>query len=199
MPKWTKDIEAVEATTQATNGNSDPAPQWKYDVFLSFRGVDTRVSFLSHLSHELENSGEIRTFKDDKQLEIGEDISQSLLTAIEESRSAIIVLSKNYAFSAWCLDELTKICQCMKGKKRILPIFFDVDPSVVRYQKDTFGVALQKHARSGRYDIVKVEQWKADLTKVGNLSGWNLKDYKTERDLIEHIVKFVLKTVRQNT
>ncbi|XP_040361978.1 uncharacterized protein LOC112201556 [Rosa chinensis] len=86
MPKWTKDIEAVEATTQATNGNSDPAPQWKYDVFLSFRGVDTRVSFLSHLSHELENSGEIRTFKDDKQLEIGEDISQSLLTAIEESR-----------------------------------------------------------------------------------------------------------------
>ncbi|XP_050370896.1 disease resistance protein RUN1-like [Argentina anserina] len=129
--------ENFEATTQATNGNSEreSAGQWKHDVFLSFRGEDTRQGFLSHLYRELQNTKIIRTFKDDEQLKKGKDISQSLLTAIEESRFAIIVLSHNYAFSAWCLDELTKIFQCMEGKDTILPIFYHVDPSDVRYQR----------------------------------------------------------------
>ncbi|XP_004309607.1 PREDICTED: uncharacterized protein LOC101302224 [Fragaria vesca subsp. vesca] len=94
MPKSTKDFEAVEAAPLATNGNSsqffgspaEPSPQWKHEVFLSFRGEDTRKGFLSHLYHELQKTKVIRTFKDDEQLGRGKDISQTLLTAIEESR-----------------------------------------------------------------------------------------------------------------
>ncbi|PRQ35423.1 putative toll-like receptor, P-loop containing nucleoside triphosphate hydrolase [Rosa chinensis] len=197
MPKLTEDFEGVESTTQATNGNSEPAPQWNHDVFLSFRGDDTRKGFLSHLYHELQNTKVIRTFKDDEQLKKGKDISQSLLRAIEESRFAIVVLSENYAFSAWCLDELTKIFQCMEGKDTILPIFYHADPSDVRYQKGQFEVAFTKHESKARYDIEKVKQWRADLTKVGNLSGWDSKNHKSERELVEDIVKFVLKEVLQ--
>ncbi|XP_061990316.1 probable disease resistance protein At4g27220 [Rosa rugosa] len=193
MPQLTEDFEAVEAT----NGNSEPAPQWKYDVFLSFRGEDTRKGFLSHLYHELQNTKVIRTFKDDQQLEKGKNISQSLLTAIEESRFAIIVLSENYAFSSWCLDELTKIFQCMEDKDTILPIFYYVDPSDVRYQKNKLEVAFTKHSSNLRYSIEKIEQWRADLTKVGHLSGWDSKNYKSERELIEDIVKFVRGRVPQ--
>ncbi|KAH0733918.1 hypothetical protein KY285_009625 [Solanum tuberosum] len=46
----------------------------KYDVFLSFRGEDTRRNFVSHLYNALDLRG-IRTFKDDKRLEIGKSIS----------------------------------------------------------------------------------------------------------------------------
>lgn len=147
-------------------------------MFLSFRGEDTREGFLAHLYHELQNTKVIRTFKDDEQLEKGDDISQSLLMAIEESRFAIIVLSNNYASSAWCLDELTKIVQCMEGRKTILPIFFHVDPSDIRHQKNQFEVAFTEHESKGRYDIKKVKQWRAGLTKVGNLSGWDSKRHK---------------------
>ncbi|KAI5311995.1 hypothetical protein L3X38_041168 [Prunus dulcis] len=43
----------------------------------------------------------IKTFKDDRDLEIGASISPELLTAIEQSHLAIIVLSPNYASSTW--------------------------------------------------------------------------------------------------
>ncbi|XP_004296315.1 PREDICTED: formin-like protein 20-like [Fragaria vesca subsp. vesca] len=197
IPKLTEDFEPVEATTQATNGHCEPAPQWKHDVFLSFRGEDTRKGFLSHLYHELQTTKMIRTFKDDELLKKGKVISQSLVTAIEESRFAIIVLSEHYAFSAWCLDELTKIFQCMEGKDTILPIFYHVDPCDVRYQKNSYEVALTKHESKARHDIEKVKQWRADLTKVGNLSGWDSKNHKSERELVEDIVKVVLKEVLQ--
>ncbi|KAL6195123.1 hypothetical protein ACLB2K_030744 [Fragaria x ananassa] len=205
MPKPTKDLEAAEPTPPATNGNSsqffggpaEPSSQWKHDVFLSFRGEDTRKGFLSHLYHELQNTKVIRTFKDDEQLGRGKDISHALLTAIEESRFAIIVLSENYAFSAWCLDELTKIFHCMEGKDTILPIFYRVDPCDVRYQKNSYEVAFTLHKNKARHGIEKVNQWRADLTKVANLSGWDSKNYRSERELIEDIVKFVLKEVLQ--
>ncbi|KAJ9687303.1 hypothetical protein PVL29_015978 [Vitis rotundifolia] len=59
-----------------------------YDVFLSFRGEDTRCNFTYHLYSGLGRRG-IRTFRDNK-LRRGEAIAPKLLKAIEESRSSVI-------------------------------------------------------------------------------------------------------------
>ncbi|OMO92690.1 hypothetical protein COLO4_17386 [Corchorus olitorius] len=56
----------------------------KYDVFLSFRGDDTRNNFTDHLLAALKRSG-IITFKDDENLEAGESIAPGLSKAIQES------------------------------------------------------------------------------------------------------------------
>ncbi|KAM3383528.1 hypothetical protein P3S68_009103 [Capsicum galapagoense] len=64
-----------------------------YDVFLSFRGEDVRKTFVDHLYVALQLKG-INTFKDDEKLEKGKSISPDLMKAIEESRIALIVLSK---------------------------------------------------------------------------------------------------------
>ena len=82
--------------------------RWKYDVFLSFRGVDTRNNFTDHLYAALQRNG-ILTFKDEEKLRKGNRISSELLKAINESRFAIVILSRNYASSTWCLDELAEI------------------------------------------------------------------------------------------
>ena len=58
-------------------------PQPKNDVFLNFRGEDTRDNFTDHLYHALKDKGFI-TFKDDKELELGNPISTKLLDAIEK-------------------------------------------------------------------------------------------------------------------
>ncbi|KAL6211886.1 hypothetical protein ACLB2K_017109 [Fragaria x ananassa] len=118
-------------------------PQWKYDVFLSFRGNDTRKAFTDHLYTALEQQG-IKTFRDDPELQIGEAISPALFAAIEESRFAII-LSKSYASSTWCLDELVRILECMKARGRVLPIFYDADPSEVRKKTGGFREAFANH------------------------------------------------------
>ncbi|PHT52411.1 hypothetical protein CQW23_06873 [Capsicum baccatum] len=149
-----------------------PSPeiiQWSYDVFLSFRGEDVRKTFVDHLYIALQLKG-INTFKDDEKLERGKSISPDLVRAIEESRIALIVFSKNYANSTWCLDELTKIMECNKQKGQIvLPVFYDVDPSTVRKQKHSYGEAFGKHE-----ERFKVQKWRAALEEAANLSGWDL-------------------------
>ena len=54
--------------------------QYIYDVFLSFRGEDTRMDFMSHLNGFLKLKG-IHNFIDDE-LSRGEEISTELLKAI---------------------------------------------------------------------------------------------------------------------
>ena len=148
--------------------------QWKYDVFLSFRGEDTHDNFTDHLYTALKHKG-IITFRDDERLERGKEISSELLESIESSRFSIIILSKNYASSTWCLEELAKIVEC-DMKSNIFPVFYQVDPSKVRKQRGDFKTAFDKHEKDFKDNLEKVQRWRSALEQVGNLSGWHLKD-----------------------
>ncbi|XP_023754205.1 TMV resistance protein N [Lactuca sativa] len=118
---------------------------WNYHVFLSFRGEDTRKTFVDHLYTALIQQG-ICTYKDDETLPRGELIGPSLKKAIEESQIAVIVFSKSYAESSWCLKELAYIMKCRDTRGQIvLPIFYDMDPSEVRKQTGKYGEAFVKH------------------------------------------------------
>ncbi|KAK9200083.1 hypothetical protein WN944_015278 [Citrus x changshan-huyou] len=166
----------------------------KYDAFLSFRGEDTRKSFTGHLYTALKNKG-IYAFRDDKELQKGGSISPELLKAIEESRVSIIVLSKNYASSTWCLDELAKIVECKNKDDQIFPIFYDVEPTVVRKQTANFGKAFAKHEENFKDNIEKVQKWRDALKVVANKSGWELKD-SNESEFIEEIVNVISSKIR---
>ncbi|KDO51715.1 hypothetical protein CISIN_1g001277mg [Citrus sinensis] len=166
----------------------------KYDAFLSFRGEDTRKSFTDHLYAALKNKG-IYVFKDDKELEKGGSISPNLLEAIEESRISIIVLSKNYASSTWCLDELVKIVECKKRDHEIFPIFYDVEPTAVRKQTTSFGEAFAKHEEAFKDNIEKLQKWRDALKVVANKSGWELKD-SNESEFIDEIVNVISNKIR---
>ena len=143
-----------------------------FDVFLSFRGQDTRHGFISHLYEALQLRG-IHTFIDNK-LPRGENISAELLKAIENSTMSIIVFSENYASSAWCLDELVKIIECRENNQLVLPIFYKVDPSEIRKQQGKFGEALTRHEENFN-DKEKVQRWRKALLKAGGISGWDCK------------------------
>ncbi|XP_075648256.1 TMV resistance protein N-like [Castanea sativa] len=187
---------ATQATSSSPSSTFSPSsssscPQWKYDVFLSFCGVDTRKNFTDHLYTALKQKG-IITFRDDEKLERGKYISLELLKAIEESKYAIIVLSTNYASSRWCLTELAKIFECMKKTKlTVLPVFYHVDPSDVRNQRGTFVEAFAKHEKDTRVNTENVQMWKAALKDLGHISGWHLHD-RHESIVIQEILKKIL-------
>ncbi|WVZ16584.1 hypothetical protein V8G54_009566 [Vigna mungo] len=132
-----------------------------FEVFLSFRGKDTRASFTSHLYTALQNAG-IFVFKDDESLPRGKQISPSLQLGIEESQISIVVFSKNYAESFWCLKELEKIMECHRTIGNVvLPVFYDVDPSEVRHQRGDFGKAFQRLlSKFSKEEEEKVLDWK---------------------------------------
>ena len=172
---------ATQATSSSrsstsSSSSSSSCPRWKFDVFLSFCGVDTRKNFTDHLYNALKQKG-IITFRDDEKLERGKYISPELLKAIELSEYAIIVLLTNYAFSRWCLIELAKIVDCMKKTKlTVLPIFYHVDPSDVRNQRGTLAKAFDKHEEVTKVNTEDVQAWKAALKDVGHISGWHVHD-----------------------
>ena len=58
--------------------------KWIYDVFLSFRGEDTRQKFTGNLYNSLCEKG-VHTFIDDEGLRRGEEITPALLNAIQNS------------------------------------------------------------------------------------------------------------------
>ena len=120
---------------------------------------------------------EIITFKDDTELEWGNPISLDLFHAIKNSKIAVIILSKNYAFLTWCLQELAKIVECMEEGLRVLPIFYLVDPSHVRHQEKSFAKAFAKHEKDFKGNPEReqiLQKWKATLRYGANLSGGSL-------------------------
>ncbi|XP_030934345.1 TMV resistance protein N-like isoform X1 [Quercus lobata] len=176
----------------ALPSSSSSKSGWKYEVFLSFRGEDTRKSFADHLFHALEKKG-IVTFRDNEKLERGKSISEELLKAIEESRLAIIIFSENYASSRWCLDELVHIVKCKNEiGLEVGPVFYHVNPSDVRHQKGTFAQAFDKHKESFKESIEKVETWRDALREVAGIAGWDLQD-RHESEFIQHIMKDIMK------
>ncbi|KAI5554976.1 hypothetical protein BDE02_19G050000 [Populus trichocarpa] len=168
-------------------------PEGTYDVFLSFRGKDTRKTFTNHLYTALVQAG-IHTYRDDDELPRGEEISDHLLRAIQKSKISIPVFSKGYASSRWCLNELLEILKCKNRKtgQIVLPIFYDIDPSDVRKQNDSFAEAFVKHEK--RFEEKLVKEWRKALEEAGNLSGWNLNAMANgyEAKFIKKIIKDVL-------
>ncbi|XP_039059139.1 disease resistance protein RUN1-like [Hibiscus syriacus] len=148
----------------------------KYDVFLSFRGEDTRKNFTDHLYDALNRSG-IITFKDDSKMDAGEEIAPQLFRAIQQSWCSVIVFSGTYAFSSWCLEELAEIVK-QKNEKghKVFPIFYDVNPSDLRKQKEKVEEAFAKLAERYKEDKEKILRWRNALTQVANIKGWHLNN-----------------------
>ncbi|KAI4328360.1 hypothetical protein L6164_020718 [Bauhinia variegata] len=162
----------------------------KYDVFLSFRGEDTRNSFTSHL-HAALTRLKVRTYIDNE-LERGDDISPALVKAIEEAKVSVIVFSENYASSKWCLDEAMKITECKRTLGQVIvPVFYHLDPSRVRHQTGSYAVAFAKHEQRFKNDMEKILRWKLALVEAANVSGWDCMN-RMESELVEEIALDVL-------
>jgi len=154
------------------SSSSLPRPDWVYDVFVSFRGQDTRKNFTDHLYTALHHA-RIHAFRDDEKLRRGEEISLQLSKAIQESKISIVVFSKGYASSTWCLGELQKILECRRQPtgQIVLPVFYDIDPSDIRKQTGSFAEAFDRHEARFKEEMEKVQKWRKALVEAANLSG----------------------------
>jgi len=148
-----------------------------YDVFISFRGEDTRLGFTGFLYKTLSDKG-FHTFID-HHADAGRGITKTLVDAIEESRIGIVVFSENYASSTWCLEELSCILDSFSKKnsirRSVFPVFYNVDPSHVRHQSGIYGQALDSHQKNNNFNSEKLNKWKNALKQAANLSGFHFK------------------------
>nr|XP_043623675.1 disease resistance protein RUN1-like [Erigeron canadensis] len=183
---------------------------FSYDVFLSFRGEDTRKTFTDHLYRGLRQAG-IRTFRDDDGMERGKLLKPELEKAIHESQVSLIVFSKNYATSKWCLDEVLMIMEEFdrrsSAKRQVVPVFYNIDPTDVRNQTGCFEQAFkgyedevtrEKDAQRKMKLSEKVKAWRGSLTKAGSLTGMVHGEDGYEAEFISDIVNDIRKKVDYN-
>lgn len=154
-----------------------------YQVSLS-SGEDTSINFSDHLYTALVRAG-INTCRADDGIERGHDIEAESQRAAEESKISLIVFSKGYASSEPCLNELLKILQCRKAVvHKVLPVYYNVNPSEVGEQTGSFGEAFASHEEQimeatdeRRKDVMeKVERWREALREVAKLRGMVLQN-----------------------
>ncbi|PKI53251.1 hypothetical protein CRG98_026383 [Punica granatum] len=165
---------------------SKPADGADYQVFLSFRGPDTRQGFTDCLYHFLVDAG-IRVFRDNEEIRPGEKI-QEILRAISNSIVCIPIFSRDYASSKWCLRELAEM---VEQKKKIMPIFYDVTPDDVKLKTSLYRDALTRHEKENEKElwekalkeVVEVSLLESSkdkeekaLTEVVKIKGWEVKD-----------------------
>ncbi|KAI3799683.1 hypothetical protein L1987_34982 [Smallanthus sonchifolius] len=191
-------------STQTLNSMNSPASSSSsahsnHNVYLSYVGEDTRNNFTDHLYGALIRAG-IPTFKHDRQLPIGQNVYSVMRKAIRESRVSVVVFSKGYASSEWCLYELVNIVECKeKWGQLIIPVFYNVDSDDVSKQSGAFADAFARHEECYVDEVVKVEQWRLALREASKLPGWDLQNFANgyEAKFIQEIVRHVLEKTKK--
>ncbi|KAJ4880126.1 Disease resistance protein (TIR-NBS-LRR class) family [Raphanus sativus] len=167
-----------------TSSSSSSPPNCERHVFPSFHGADVRKSFLSHVLKELRSKG-IDLFLDND-MERSKSIGPELVEAIRGSRIAIVLLSKNYASSTWCLNELAEIIKCRERfGQTVIPLFYELDPTDVKKQTGDFGKVFLKTCKGKAHE--DIQRWKCALTEVAQITGYHSTNWKTEANMIEDI------------
>ncbi|XP_056166332.1 uncharacterized protein LOC130137862 [Syzygium oleosum] len=149
-----------------------------YDVFLSFKGPDTRFSIVNFLYYGM-SQDRISVYSDDDDRRSSEGIGEEILQALADSYIYIPVFSRNYASSHWCLRELVHMVKSTsesKGKRIIIPMFYDVEIDDVKLETDLYKSDLDKHWMN--FDHSEVKAWKEALIEVAAMSGFVLKNIR---------------------
>ncbi|CAN7129284.1 unnamed protein product [Brassica rapa subsp. narinosa] len=175
--------------------SSSSTPQ-KYDVFLSFRGADTRKNFVSFLYKQLETKG-IRAFKDDNALVCGRSIAPVIVQAIKGSTIAVVVISPTYPASFWCLEELVMILKLEREKLlTVVPIFYEVEPNDLKRQTGKLVKQFKKHEK--RHSTERVHSWRDALNRLATLSGDCSKISEDDATLVDRVTERISKILSSN-
>nr|BCM95301.1 disease resistance protein [Brassica rapa subsp. pekinensis] len=175
---------SLPSSLSLSSAPSSSSHNWTHDVFPSFRGEDVRIGFLSHIQKEFKRKG-ITPFIDNE-IRRGESIGPELIRAIRGSKIATILLSRNYASSKWCLDELVEIMKCKEELgQTVIPVFYKVDPSDVKKLRGYFGKVFEKTCEGKSKE--DTEKWRHALEKVATIAGYDSSTWDNEAAMIEQI------------
>eukprot|EP01018_Ginkgo_biloba_P040749 Gb_18999 [translate_table: standard] len=164
------------------------------DVFINHRGPDVKATLVTLINRHL-SVFNVRVFLDQKELRTGDFLPLAIQHAITTCKVHVAIFSKNYVQSPWCLAELSFM---RKTGSKIIPVYYDVQPSEVRYvYSGLYAQAFRKHEEKKRIDSQTLEKWKNDLHVVSFISGIV---FNTENDdeatLLKRIVESVVQEVK---
>ncbi|KAF3523019.1 hypothetical protein F2Q69_00051492 [Brassica cretica] len=147
-----------------------------HHVFVSFRGEDTRKTFVSHLLSSLKTSC-ITSFIASEPLEATDH------EAMKKSLVAVPVITKSYSVSEWMVKDLSRMIECEKiGTLRVVPIFFQIN------HLDIFS-HVKKYAKVQGGNLEMVRKWLN--ARVSRKSSFHSSDWEDDSELVDKVTEFV--------
>lgn len=144
----------------------------RHEVFISVQNDDPSKYISDMIDRSLILRG-VPTFKDERRLrekQRGTNLGRDLKEAIGKSKISIVLLSRDYVYSSWCLEELVVLMQCrQRWGLIVLPIFYELDPSDIRKQRGEAFRTVNAQRKGG----VWWRRWKSALKEAANLCGWD--------------------------
>lgn len=160
-----------------------------------------RKKFVSHLFSAFKLAS-IQVFSDNAREDIGEEIKSKLFKAIGHARIALVVFSRNYADSRWCMNELVEILECRKrfGNRGhlVVPIFHEVKTADISdlTSGSEFAQGFQRLCGDER-DEAQKQRWTNALRETKQLTGFDLRNDAGEDEgrLVEIIVEYLVEKI----
>lgn len=190
--------ESEEVSSSASTSSGSKNNSYVYDVFISHRGPDVKTSLATDLYNSLRKH-ELRVFLDQREMQLGENITPQIESAIRTASINIAIFSPNYAESKWCLNELLLM---LKSGSIILPVFYGVNPSelrrTARTENGVYARALRKLEEKKIFDFDIIAEWRKALSDAAEISGFDLETFNgDEQQLVEHVVEGVVGKVQR--
>ena len=143
----------------------------EYGVFINYRRPDFKTRFVHELCAALEFHG-FRPF-------LNMENPFKMFPGFEEFDKApkgdfvhVAIFSKGYAESYYCLD---KLCDILKSKRQIIPVFYEVNSiDLQRIEDGPYKEAFMNHQKHGKTE--KIPIWKEALRKVVEYKGFGMDE-----------------------
>lgn len=139
----------------------------KYAAFISYRhgGIDEKVAkqvfrllekyrVPRKLAKKIGRKNIGRVFRDSEELKAGSDLSALIKSALDETEWLIIVCTKRFKDSVWCMEEVEHFLE-IRGRDRIITILVEGEPA------ESFPKVLTEVERDGK--MVSIEPLAVDI------------------------------------
>jgi hypothetical protein len=147
-------FETSDPMSSTTQAQTTEEPSYKWDVFVSHASED-KASFVNDLVRELERTGK-RVWYDMGVLKVGDNLVRAISQGLRESRFCIVVLSPRFFAKGWADAEMSSALdhEFSTGRTRVLPIWLDVDATVVKRDAPLLAAKLAINASQGMPAVV---------------------------------------------
>ncbi|XP_057839604.2 disease resistance protein RPV1 isoform X2 [Cryptomeria japonica] len=164
-----------------------------YDVFISHCRQDVQQTLANSIYNYLDGLG-LQVFLDNNRLNFWDSMPRELEEAMASASIHIAIFSQYYAQSPQCLAELTFM---IKTRTTIIPIFYHVEPSYLRWLvigKGTYADGFSGHGKADRYTPEDLHEWKRALQEVSYFTGGIIiKNVDDEQRVVKNLVNRVVK------
>ncbi|KAK3431457.1 hypothetical protein EUGRSUZ_E03133 [Eucalyptus grandis] len=95
--------------------------------------------------------------------------------------------------------ELVEMLECKQRMSReIIPIFYEIDPSDLKEQKNSFAESFREHRRNG-VNGKTIEEWKLALKQIGSLRGFETEKIHNglHSKIMDKLIPVVLQTLKK--